>query len=132
MNANVPAGLYSKFTVDRTDGRDAPGGDRAKARYFVLDYVHDVYAWIALASYAVSVQTAIPDLCRDLCKELLATAAGVQKVKGNPARLKKLLAEMGDPAPTLERSAIYQIVTEGARTRPPAPGGDDESKPKER
>lgn len=46
-----PAGLYRKFTVQRTDGRDAPGGDREGAEYFVLDLTNDPFAKAAIAAY---------------------------------------------------------------------------------
>lgn len=45
-------GLVQKFNVTRVDGRDAPGGDREGAEYFVLDYVHDPIARAALHSVA--------------------------------------------------------------------------------
>ncbi|MCD5327853.1 hypothetical protein ACFFU8_09540 [Chromobacterium piscinae] len=45
-------GVYGKFTVCRVDGRDAPGGDRYGADYFVLDVTHDRFAKPALAAYA--------------------------------------------------------------------------------
>lgn len=46
-----PDGLYGKFDVHRVDRRDLPGGDRENARYFVLDYVHDPGAMVALEAY---------------------------------------------------------------------------------
>lgn len=44
-------GLFGKFFVDRVDGRDRPGGDKHGARYFVLDYMHDPIARVALRAY---------------------------------------------------------------------------------
>lgn len=44
-------GVYGKFAVRRVDGRDAPGGDRHGADYFVLDVTHDRFAKPALAAY---------------------------------------------------------------------------------
>lgn len=44
-------GLYAKYYVARMDGRDAPGGDKDNARYFVLDYVNDPGAVVALRAY---------------------------------------------------------------------------------
>jgi len=41
---NRERGLYGKFFVHRVDGRDAAGGDKAGADYFVLDLTHDKYA----------------------------------------------------------------------------------------
>jgi len=45
------AGLFAKYYVARIDGRDAPGGDKENARYFVLDYVNDPGAVKALNAY---------------------------------------------------------------------------------
>lgn len=50
-------GLYSKFIVRRTDGKDAPGEKHDGCEYFVLDLTHDPFAWPALKAYA--------DACRD-------------------------------------------------------------------
>lgn len=47
-----PPGSRDLFHVARLDGRDAPGGDRAGARYFVLDVAHDPHAGPALRAYA--------------------------------------------------------------------------------
>lgn len=55
-------GLYRKYSVKRVDGRDLPGGDKEKARYFVLDYVHDPYARYALAAYADNCELNITEL----------------------------------------------------------------------
>lgn len=63
---NREQGLFRKFDVRRTDGRDAPGGDRAGAEYFVLDVTHDPHALRALAAYADAVEFTHPDLARDL------------------------------------------------------------------
>ena len=45
-------GLINKYSVHRTDGRDAPGGDKDGASYFVLDYAHDPIARAALEYYS--------------------------------------------------------------------------------
>lgn len=67
-------GLQVKFHVERIDGRDKPGGDKADARYFVLDYVHDENARAALALYADLCMAKLPILAADLWKELGATS----------------------------------------------------------
>lgn len=53
-------GCYQKFDVKRRDGRDAPGGDRDGAVYFVLDLIHDDPSRVrsALTAYRL----ASPDL----------------------------------------------------------------------
>lgn len=66
-------GLYRKYCVYRTDGRDMEGGDREKARYFVLDYIHDPYARRALELYAQICEQEYPYLSQDLQKELKQT-----------------------------------------------------------
>lgn len=58
--------LRTKFHVERLDGRDQPGGDKADARYFVLDYVHDPHARTALAAYADACEAGLPGLAADL------------------------------------------------------------------
>lgn len=44
--------IFRKFNVSRTDGRDAPGGDREDARYFVVDVTNDPAAPHVLHVYA--------------------------------------------------------------------------------
>ena len=63
-------GLYGKFNVSRVDGRDAPGGVKAKADYFVLDIEHDPFARQALAVYAHACSTEYPVLAADLQTKL--------------------------------------------------------------
>lgn len=63
-------GLRAKFHVERVDGRDKPGGDKAGARYFVLDYIHDENARAALALYADLCETELPELAADLWAQL--------------------------------------------------------------
>lgn len=66
--------LHGKFHVARVDKRDRPGGDKADARYFVLDYVHDQHARAALSAYVESVHRENYDLACDLRQELIDTA----------------------------------------------------------
>lgn len=47
-------GLYRKYDVRRTDGRDAPGEKHHGCRYFVLDLDHDPHARTAIRAYADS------------------------------------------------------------------------------
>jgi hypothetical protein len=67
-------GLYQKFIVRRTDGRDAPGCKHAKCRYFVLDLTHDPFAIPALYSYKTACAGKYPKLHDDLDAYLLARA----------------------------------------------------------
>lgn len=68
-------GLYGKFHVERVDGKDRPGGPREGARYFVLDYVNDPVARIALRAYVTELRKRgiEPDLATDLNREINAT-----------------------------------------------------------
>ena len=63
-------GLYRKFEVRRVDGRDLAGRDKSNAKYFVLDYVNDPYAKVALEAYATACTHALPELARDLLVQL--------------------------------------------------------------
>ncbi|WP_018991273.1 SUMF1/EgtB/PvdO family nonheme iron enzyme [Aromatoleum toluclasticum] len=63
-------GLIHKFNVSRVDGRDAPGGDRHGARYFVLDLDHDPHAKPALRAYAESCEDNYPQLAADLLAQI--------------------------------------------------------------
>ncbi|WP_300009626.1 MazG-like family protein [uncultured Roseobacter sp.] len=61
-------GLYSKFKVERTDGRSAPGEKHHDCEYFVLDMDHDEHARAAIEAYVKSLEDAeqYPGLAADL------------------------------------------------------------------
>jgi len=61
-------GLYQKFIVHRTDGRDGPGQKHEHCQYFVLDITHDPFARSALLSYAEVCKNSYPVLAQDLKK----------------------------------------------------------------
>lgn len=61
-----PPGLYKKFEVYRTDGRDQLGGDRAGARYIVLDLTYDKHSRAALLAYADAVAVDYPVLAVEM------------------------------------------------------------------
>jgi len=61
-------GLYNKFNVSRTDGRDAPGEKHHGAEYFVLDMA-DKFAAPALAAYAEACKHEYPVLSADLFRK---------------------------------------------------------------
>lgn len=68
-NTEKPAeeqGIFRKFEVRRTDGRDAPGEKHHGCEYFVLDVTHDPYAKAALTAYAYACADSHPDLAHDL------------------------------------------------------------------
>ncbi|MHC4864610.1 MAG: hypothetical protein ACYTEX_11025 [Planctomycetota bacterium] len=62
-------GLYQKYVVRRTDGRDAPGETHDGCEYFVLDLTHDPHALPALRAYADSCRGEYPKLCKDLMEK---------------------------------------------------------------
>lgn len=59
-------GLYDKFEVLRTDGRDNEGEKHFGCRYFILDLNHDPHARVAILAYANSCEADYPRLARDL------------------------------------------------------------------
>ena len=68
MNDNLK-GLYPKFRIERTDGRDAKGEKHENCEYFVLDATHDPRALKALRTYAADCQISepvAPELASDL------------------------------------------------------------------
>lgn len=77
-------GLYGKFRVERSDGRDRPGGDKADAEYFVLDYVNDPHARIAVRAYIDSLKGSgdEPQLAADLSSALGKTRRLHQSKRG--------------------------------------------------
>lgn len=66
---DADGGLYRKFTVTRTDGRDREPHDKHwGCPYFVLDMKHDPFAAAALLAYAYAdaCESAFPALAADL------------------------------------------------------------------
>jgi formylglycine-generating enzyme required for sulfatase activity len=59
-------GVYNKFVVTRTDGKDAPGGKHEGDKYFVLNLTTDKNAIPALAAYADACASEYPKLADDL------------------------------------------------------------------
>lgn len=59
-------GLYRKYRIERTDGSSAPGGKHERCEYFVLDLVHDEFAFPALLAYADACAGKYPELAADL------------------------------------------------------------------
>lgn len=70
-------GLYNKFIVNRTDGRDEIGDKHYGCEYFVLDITHDPHAKAALFAYASSCHAEYPLLADDL--RIKAAAMGQPK-----------------------------------------------------
>lgn len=71
-------GVYQKYVVRRTDGRDEPGEMHQNCWLFVLDLDHDAYALPALRAYADACQFSHPELANDL------RAMVERKVTGKP------------------------------------------------
>ena len=59
-------GLYQKFNVTRTDGKDAPGEKHYGDEYFVLNLTTDEHVIPALAAYAESCASEYPKLADEL------------------------------------------------------------------
>lgn len=71
-------GLYQKFIVTRTDGKDKPGCKHHGCRYFVLDLTHDKHAIMALKGYVLSCGDEYPLLADDLISI-------IDEMESNPA-----------------------------------------------
>jgi hypothetical protein len=67
-------GLYHKFNVSRTDGKDQTGGKHEHDEYFVLNLTTDKHAIAALATYADSCADEYPALASDLRAKISAAA----------------------------------------------------------
>jgi hypothetical protein len=72
-------GLYQKYHVERVDGSSGPGGKHEHCPIYVLDIVHDKFAFQALAVYAEACESEYPMLAADI-RKLLERAA--QQVEG--------------------------------------------------
>lgn len=59
-------GIFHKFTVNRVDGSDQPGGKHEGCDYFVLDMDHDPHAKAAIQAYALSCAQSHPQLSAEL------------------------------------------------------------------
>ncbi len=79
------AGVYHKFNVSRTDGRDQLGGDRYGAEYFVLDVTHDKFAKPALAAYAAACRNDYPALADDMVRRYRINQLPAEPVATDPA-----------------------------------------------
>ena len=78
-------GLYEKFEVRRTDGRDRPGEKHHGCRYFVLDLDHDPLAYPALVAYAdVAEKVGYRALARDLRKLTAGDGKPLRKIAPEP------------------------------------------------
>ena len=63
-------GLYRKFLVYRTDGRDKAGEKHEGCMYFVLDLDHDRHAAAAINAYYLSCKDEYPELAEHLSEWL--------------------------------------------------------------
>lgn len=59
-------GIYEKYRVRRTDGRDRKGQRHYGCDYFVLDLTHDPHAHRAARAYADSCEAENPALAAQL------------------------------------------------------------------
>lgn len=79
-------GLYRKYWVSRTDGRDRPGAKHQDCPYFVLDLVHDPHAVAALRAYAESCRRDEPHLASELV-HVAMLMEGVHEGYAEPAHV---------------------------------------------
>ena len=101
-------GLYPKYTVQRNDGRDLPGGDRAEAVYLVMDYRFDPFAWVSVASYAVVCAETHPALARDVARRLLAVLPRLREDAAKARLLDKCFEVAGHGQ--LDGSEVWKLL----------------------
>lgn len=74
----VEQGLFPKFIICRTDGRDAPGEKHHGCFTFTLDIDHDPHARAALSAYAESIHRENPTLASQLRQQLITCGKNEQ------------------------------------------------------
>lgn len=111
---------FRKFAVTRMDGKDAPGGPKAAAEYFVMDYRHDPDAWASVASYVVCGVKRRPGLCRDLARRLIYV---LPALSADPVSLAALRDIFGDAWRTCEPVRAVEAVAALPGPDPVAPKG---------
>lgn len=130
------AGVYHKFNVSRTDGRDLPSGDRHGAEYFVLDVTHDEFAMPALAAYAAACRSDYPALADDMVRrygiaqqqaEPVALPDWMEcdaKVQAGTASALERFIHDNEPAGNSDeadfRAGLLAVLGEFAAAKPPA------------
>lgn len=100
-------GLYGKFLVARTDGRDGAGEKHYGCDYFVLDLVHDRHAAPALLAYAASCESDYPLLAADLRTKAAAIPNAAPDVAGKIADTHCLQVLESDSAPDLDDTWLF-------------------------
>ncbi len=99
-------GLYRKFDVSRTDGRDEPRHKHHGCRYFVLDLTHDPHSKAALLAYADSCEKDIPRLAEDLRHTAAVGDKGfdlaIQHTEREEAIRERFSSEAGEPVGKVE------------------------------
>jgi hypothetical protein len=83
MNDKKMLGLYGKFDVKRTDGKDEPGQKHHGCQYFVLDLTHDPFALPAIRAYADACRDEFPVLAIDLFALAATSAPAPESVAAN-------------------------------------------------
>ena len=71
-------GIYGKFSVARTDRRDALGEKHYGCEYFVLDLTHDPFAKPAIEAYAEACREEYPVLSKDLIEKAKQDTCGAE------------------------------------------------------
>ena len=118
MQSTQPPGLYKKFEVHRTDGRDQPGGDRAGAEYIVLDLTHCQFARAAALVYADKMARIYPQAADELRAVIAALPPfplepHQQRVVDEKAELDERLAKLD----TFTHTAAFERLDGDERSR---------------
>lgn len=106
-------GIYEKFTVRRTDGKDAPGEKHEGCDYFVLDLTHDPHAYTAIKAYAMSCKEAYPALAVDLLKKAQGMKRNGIFPKPSAAGILRWMTDLSDSNDAKKWRALCEAVDEG-------------------
>lgn len=106
-DSTQPPGLYRKFEVHRTDGRDQPGGDRHGAQYFVLDLTYCPYARRAASVYADNIAGQYPQVADEM-RAMLAALPPAPAPDGPPLPyMSRVLAEKVELDERIAKLAVF-------------------------
>lgn len=106
-------GLYRKFEIKRTDGRDQPGGKHEHCEYFVIDVTHDVHAKAALEAYAQAASGESGVLADDMRDRYGLSSPVTQQGSASLQLAEQVLAlDMGTPKGLRARELARQVLAQ--------------------
>lgn len=109
----VEQGLYRKFEIKRTDGRDRPGGKHEHCEYFVIDVTHDVHAKVALEAYAQAASGNRGPLVDDMRDRYGLRAPMKQQGSASLQLAEQVLSlDMGTPKGLRARELARQVLAQ--------------------